>query len=66
MNILVNGDPREIPAGSTLASLVAQLELGGRRFAVEVNEALVPRTMHDSHILQAGDRVEIVQAIGGG
>ncbi|MEJ2575347.1 MAG: sulfur carrier protein ThiS [Gammaproteobacteria bacterium] len=65
MNILVNGDRREVADGATLAALVRELDLAGR-FAVEVNEELVPRTVHDGHVLHPGDRVEIVQAIGGG
>ena len=52
--------------GTTLAGLVSSLQLSERRIAVEVNEELVPRTLHEQHVLQAGDRVEIVQAIGGG
>ena len=50
----------------TLSDLIEHLELQGRRVAVEVNGVLVPRTQHDQQPLQVGDRVEIVQAIGGG
>jgi len=66
MHILLNGEPRELPENSTLSTLLATLDLQNKRFAAEVNEALVPRSEHASHVLQADDRVEIVQAIGGG
>jgi len=66
MNIFLNGESHDVAEGATLADLVAELDLGAKRFAVEVNEELVPRTVHDKHALQPGDRIEIVQAIGGG
>jgi thiamine biosynthesis protein ThiS len=66
MHILLNGKRHEMPQDTTLSELLATLDLQNRRFAVEVNEALVPRSEHAVHALQADDRVEIVQAIGGG
>lgn len=66
MQILLNGAPRDIPDETTLADLVETLDLGGQRFAVEVNEELVPRSAHAGQQLRADDRIEIVQAIGGG
>lgn len=66
MNITVNGESRAVPEGTTIAALVEQLELGGRRCAVEVNGEVVPRSTHSGHELANGDRVEIVHAIGGG
>jgi len=66
MHIVLNGDRHEVPADATLADLLNTLELTGRRFAVEVNEELIPRSEHPTHALRADDRVEIVQAIGGG
>ncbi len=66
MEILVNGDAREVAAPYTVADLVAELGLQGRRLAVEVNLDIVPRSRHEAHQLRAGDRVEIVHAIGGG
>jgi sulfur carrier protein len=66
MNVVLNGESRELRPGATLADLLQSLELGQRRFAVEVNEELVPRSEHAERVLQAGDRIEIVQAIGGG
>lgn len=66
MQIVLNGDPHRVPDNASLADLLSTLDLQGRRFAVEVNEELVPRSAHASHALKADDRVEIVQAIGGG
>ena len=66
MRIELNGEPHVIADGATIASLVGRLALTGRRFAVEVNEEVVPRGRHAEHVLADGDRVEIVHAIGGG
>ncbi len=66
MQIIVNGTPRTAGDGLTLASLLAELELQGKRLAVEVNEDVIPRSQHPVHALKEGDRVEIVHAIGGG
>jgi sulfur carrier protein len=66
MNILLNGEPKTIPADTTAAQLIQLLELGSQRLALEVNEEIVPCGRYDTHKLSAGDRVEIVHAIGGG
>jgi sulfur carrier protein len=66
MQITVNGTPREAGEGLSLAGLLAELELAGKRLAVEVNEDVVPRSEHARFTLNDGDRVEIVHAIGGG
>jgi sulfur carrier protein len=66
MHVQVNGEPREVPAGTTVADLVTDLAASGLRFAVEVNEELVPRSLQADHRLAEGDRVEVVHAIGGG
>lgn len=66
MNILLNGEHRAVPADTTAAQLIAMLELDGKRLAVEINEEIVPRSRYVTHQLQAGDKVEIVHAIGGG
>jgi len=65
-SILVNGQPEEIPEGSTLAALLAQLKLSPDRVAVERNLDIVPRDQWDSTRLVAGDRLEIVHFVGGG
>ena len=66
LEIEVNGEARRVPGTSTLAALVAELGLGERRIAVAVNREVVPRSRFASHALAAGDRVEILQAVGGG
>ncbi len=66
MQILINGETRTVGDEMTLAALVEQLDLTGKRIAIEVNGELVPRSAHADHRIEAGDRVEIVQAIGGG
>ncbi len=66
MNILLNGQPLEIPDDFTLANLVESRGLSGRRLAVEVNREVVPRSRYPQHPLNPNDRVEIVHAIGGG
>ncbi|MFA7096362.1 MAG: sulfur carrier protein ThiS [Gammaproteobacteria bacterium] len=66
MEILVNGAPREVPEGTTMAQLIEMLGLTGRRLAVEVNREIVPRSTFETHRVQPGDRIEIVHAIGGG
>jgi thiamine biosynthesis protein ThiS len=66
MNIYVNGEIRDLPEGCTAEHLVALLGFAGKRIAIEINQELVPRGAHATHTLQPEDRVEIVQAIGGG
>lgn len=66
MHIRLNGEDHDLEQAETLADLVEQLDLSGKRIAIEVNDELVPRSEHPQHRLQQGDRVEIVQAIGGG
>lgn len=66
MQIQLNGEPHNLPDAASVSTLLESLELAGRRFAVEVNEDIVPRSKHPQHILSAGDQVEVVHAIGGG
>ena len=66
MNIRLNGEPLALTAPCTLAELLVAQGLAERRVAVEVNGEIVPRGRHATHVLQAGDTVEIVHALGGG
>lgn len=66
MQIHLNGETLEIAPDATVEMLIAELDLGDKRFAVEINEELVPRSTFAEHSLSEGDRVEIVTAIGGG
>ena len=66
MQITLNGDPHVVADEATVASLIEQLDLAGKRLAVEINEEVVPRSHHAERALANGDQVEIVHAIGGG
>ncbi|HEY0052102.1 MAG TPA: sulfur carrier protein ThiS [Caulobacteraceae bacterium] len=65
MLITVNGEEREVRA-STLGALVDELGLDPRKVAIERNLQIVPRSLHPTTPLDAGDRIEIVQFVGGG
>lgn len=66
MQVIVNGEPRHLPEGATAERLIAMLELRGRRLAMEVNGEILPKSRHATRRLSEGDRIEIVQAVGGG
>lgn len=66
MKIILNGETEIVPEHLTLIELIRSRDLSGKRYAVEINEQLIPRSQHEAHKLQEGDNVEIVQAIGGG
>jgi sulfur carrier protein len=65
-DITVNGEARQIAAGTTVADLLGALGLADRRVAVERNREIVPRATHPSVQLEPGDRLEIVTFVGGG
>jgi thiamine biosynthesis protein ThiS len=65
--IVVNGDTREIPQGSTVASLLASLELNPRLVVVERNRVVLRDRDRFSEVeLASGDAIEIVHFVGGG
>jgi sulfur carrier protein len=66
LDLLVNGESRVVPAGCTVGGLIDLLGLAGRRVAVAVNRDVVPRSAFGSRQLATGDRVEILEAVGGG
>ena len=66
MQLTVNGDPHDLPEPLSVAELLTRFGVTAARVAVEVNEDVVPRGTWESHRLAAGDRVEIVQFVGGG
>lgn len=66
MRIEINGEGREVAEGSSVADLLAALGLNPARVAVERNRAIVPRSTFAAVPLTAGDRVELVEFVGGG
>lgn len=65
ISIILNGDPREVRAGS-IADLVASLGLDVKKVAVERNREIVPRSTLADVALAEGDQLEIVHFVGGG
>ncbi len=63
--ITLNGKKRTLPENSTVADLIEETN-STRRFAVELNENIVPHKQYALQILKQDDHLEIVQAIGGG
>ena len=66
MKLAVNGNPVELPDGSTVSSLLAHMQIEPARVAVERNEDVVPRRTWSETRLADGDRIEIVTFVGGG
>jgi sulfur carrier protein len=66
MEISVNGQLQQVDENYTIAQLLGTLGLENQRLAVELNLAIVPRSLFETRILTQGDKIEIVQAIGGG
>lgn len=66
VRILINGDWREVPFGTTLADLLKELKLADKPVAVERNLEVVPKSKHAETPLAEGDRLEIVTLVGGG
>jgi sulfur carrier protein len=64
--IMLNGAPHQVPPHHTLDQLIAALSLQGQALALAVNRSVVQRKNWPAHVLQAGDNVDIVRAIGGG
>ena len=68
MRVSINGEVRELPEGACVrdAALALGIEPDRRGVAVAVEGAVVPRSEHESRALREGERVEVVNAIGGG
>ncbi|MCY4016484.1 MAG: sulfur carrier protein ThiS [Gammaproteobacteria bacterium] len=66
MELIVNGEPRSLPAPLSVAGLLSELGMTGRRIALELNGEILPRSEFGQTMLSGGDTLEIVQAIGGG
>jgi sulfur carrier protein len=66
LSIVINGEPAQCASDATVATLLASMDTAGKRVAVERNGEIVPRSRHAATRLEAGDRLEIVIAVGGG
>jgi sulfur carrier protein len=66
MQIQLNGQQHTLDEAPTVAELLERTGYSGRRVAVEINQAIVPRSAHATHRVVDGDRVEVVAAMGGG
>jgi sulfur carrier protein len=66
IRITLNGAPREFPAALTFHELLDNLELAGKRLAIERNGEIVPRSTFADSRLADGDYIEVVIAVGGG
>jgi sulfur carrier protein len=66
LQLTINGAVEQLPQPMTVADLLAARQLAGKRVAVERNGEIVPRSQHAETWLAAGDRIEIVVAVGGG
>jgi thiazole synthase len=66
INVTVNGEPRRVSAGATIAAMLRELDIAPARVAVERNLAIVPRSTLDEVAVANDDRFEIVHFVGGG
>ena len=66
MQVFVNGDALEIEAGASVQDLVKKLTDDPRGVAIELNREIVPKSKHAETRLDEGDRLEVVQFVGGG
>ena len=66
IEIVVNGNGQTHPRPLSVADLLQEMALAGKKVAVERNGEIVPRTSHGATLLANGDRLEIVVAVGGG
>lgn len=66
MTIFINGEQHELTEGMSVEVLLRALEMEGMRLAIERNSEIIPRRLYPSTMLEDGDEIEIVHAIGGG
>lgn len=66
VHVSVNGEARELTAGTTVAALLAQIAPAGKPCAVEIDRQIVPRSEHAARVLHEGEAVEVVGFVGGG
>lgn len=66
MIVIVNGKELELQSSATAEDLVNQLNYQDQRIALEVNEAIIPKSGHAEFTLNTNDKIEIIKAVGGG
>ena len=66
MNLFLNGEATSVPDAATVTLLLKQLGLPLKGVAVERNREIVPKSLYETTDLADGDRIEIVQFVGGG
>ena len=66
MNIFVNQKKVIIYRESTIINILANLDIEDKYLAIEVNETILPKSEYDKYIIQENDKIEIINAIGGG
>lgn len=66
IEVLVNGQPRRVRAGSSVAELLDDLSLRREGVAVAIDARVVPRGQHTARTLLPGERIELITAVGGG
>ncbi len=66
MKIVLNGEERDIPGGLTVKGLLEHLGIAPERVALEINEEIVRKAAYSAIPVKEGDRVEVVQFMGGG
>ena len=65
LSITLNGESTKLTSNK-LEDLLDSLNLQNKRYAVEINREIIPRSKHSSYQLSENDRIEIVEAVGGG
>jgi sulfur carrier protein len=66
VRVTVNGKEHTLPEGATVADLLEELSLQGDGIAVAVDRRIVPRSTRNEWVLEDGQTVEVVRAVGGG
>ncbi|MBK9161756.1 MAG: sulfur carrier protein ThiS [Nitrosomonadales bacterium] len=66
ITISINGESRQFTQAISIAALIEEMGLAGKRIALERNGGIVPRSAFATQQLADGDRMEIVVAVGGG
>ncbi|MBL8513442.1 MAG: sulfur carrier protein ThiS [Betaproteobacteria bacterium] len=66
MSLTLNGQSTTLPPHSAVIEAVKQFPVEGKRYAVELNGEIVPKSQHATTSLKDGDKIEIVIAVGGG